>query len=302
VRQQLPGVRERAAGKKPLFYGPFAHGTRFADQGTSDVRAAHVAAFVGVKAMMFALGAASSLLDGLQALTSSKSSSQAASATQTQGQASVNPFDLGATSQSSGSTSSVFSPGTSSFSAISPETMSALLDAQSQSGTTSATPTSPSDALKDLFSQIDGNGDGSISKSEFESALGAGGTNTAAADKVFGDLDSNGDGSVSLDEIKSALQGSGHHGHRHMHASASSSSSDTSSTDSSTDPTDPFAALQTGTSTNLSDLLKAVDKSQLQSISASGSASSSYNMIQQALSRAEQSFANSISGSMSVNV
>src|SRR5262249_38304041 len=153
------------------------------------------AAFVGVKAMMFALGAASSLLDGLQALTSSKSSSSATSTSQaqTQAQASINPFDLGATSQASGSTtSSVFSPGTSAFSAISPQPMSALLDAQSQSGTTSSTPPDPSEALKDLFSQTDGNGDGSISKSEFESALGAGGTNTAAADKVFGELDANG--------------------------------------------------------------------------------------------------------------
>src|ERR1700759_3172282 len=105
--------------------------------------------------MMFVLGAASSLLDSLQALTSSKSSSSATSANQAQEQASVNPFDLSANSQGSGSTSSVFSPGTSRFSAISPETMSALLDAQSQSGTTSSTSTTstnPSDALKDLFS------------------------------------------------------------------------------------------------------------------------------------------------------
>ena len=59
-------------------------------------------------------------------------------------------------------------------------------------------------------------------RSEFENALGAGGTNLAAADDVFGKLDANGDGSVSLDEMKSALQGAGHHGHHHhMHASAS---------------------------------------------------------------------------------
>ena len=87
--------------------------------------------------------------------------------------------------------------------------MSALLDAQSQAGTTSSTPTGPSDALQNLFNDIDGNGDGSITKSEFENALGAGGTNTAAADKVFGELDSNGDGTVSLSELKLALQGGG---------------------------------------------------------------------------------------------
>ena len=66
---------------------------------------------------------------------------------------------------------------------------------------------SRSDALQDLFSQIDGDGDGKISKSEFENALGAGGTNLAQADDVFGKLDKNGDGSVSLDEMTSALQG-----------------------------------------------------------------------------------------------
>ncbi len=57
------------------------------------------------------------------------------------------------------------------------------------------------DSLKDLFSQIDANGDGKISKSEFENALGAGGTNIAQADDVFNKLDKNGDGSVSLDGI-----------------------------------------------------------------------------------------------------
>ena len=65
----------------------------------------------------------------------------------------------------------------------------------------------PADALKDLFSQIDANGDGQISKTEFENALGAGGTNLAQADDVFNKLDTNGDGSVSLDEMQTALQG-----------------------------------------------------------------------------------------------
>ena len=62
--------------------------------------------------------------------------------------------------------------------------MSALLEAQSQSSTGSATTASKSrsGALKDLFAQIDGDGDGKINKSEFEDALGAGGTNLAHAD------------------------------------------------------------------------------------------------------------------------
>ena len=48
--------------------------------------------------------------------------------------------------------------------------MSALLAAQSQSSTRidRSASTSRSDALKSLFSQIDGDSDGKITKSEFE--------------------------------------------------------------------------------------------------------------------------------------
>jgi Ca2+-binding EF-hand superfamily protein len=55
-----------------------------------------------------------------------------------------------------------------------------LLSAQDANGKAS-----PSDSLKDLFAQIDTNGDGKITKAEFEDKLGAGGTNIAAADNVF---------------------------------------------------------------------------------------------------------------------
>ncbi len=73
----------------------------------------------------------------------------------------------------------------------------------------SHTSTSREDALKHLFSQIDADGDGKITKSEFEDALGAGGTNLAQADDVFSKLDANSDDSVSLDEMSKALK-SGH--------------------------------------------------------------------------------------------
>jgi Ca2+-binding EF-hand superfamily protein len=259
--------------------------------------------------MMFALGAATSIFDSLQALTSSSSSSASSSQGGT-----TSAFQLGSSTQASATPTTGLSGGNGGFSGISPQTMSALLDAQSQSGTTTSTSTSPSDALQNLFNDIDSNGDGSITKSEFESALGAGGTNLANADKVFGELDSNGDGSVSMDELKSALQGAGGHhgGHHHMHAGASSSSTD-SSADGSTDPNaDPLmqalaAASSTSGSSSTTDLassLKIIDKSQLQAISLNGtsSANSSYNMLQQALARAEQSFSNSASSSLSVNV
>jgi Ca2+-binding EF-hand superfamily protein len=104
--------------------------------------------------------------------------------------------------------------------------MSAMLDAQSQTSGSSSGSDTQSSALKDLFSLLDGNGDGGISKSEFESALGAGGTNTANADSVFSQLDKNGDGSVSSDELGSALKSSGgHHGHHHMGGAGGASGS-----------------------------------------------------------------------------
>ena len=202
--------------------------------------------------MMFALGAAGSLIDALSSLTSSKSSSATKSANQSQD---TNPFDLGSGTQTQATTG--FS-GTALGPSISPQTMSALIEAQSQSGTTSTTPADPADALKDLFSQIDANGDGSITKSEFENALGAGGTNTAAADDVFGKLDTDGDGTVSAKELASAL-GGGHRKHHHAHAAASPDS--LTSTDSSTDPssTDPNGI-------QISGLINLTDKVKLQPI------------------------------------
>ena len=43
--------------------------------------------------------------------------------------------------------------------------------------------------MKDFFKQIDADQNGTISKSEFETALGAGGSNLAMAGSVFGKLD-----------------------------------------------------------------------------------------------------------------
>ena len=63
-----------------------------------------------------------------------------------------------------------------------------------------------------LFSKLDTDGDGSISKSEFESTLGQSGVDQSSADALFAKLDQNGDGSVSQSELSSAA----HHGH-HAH-------------------------------------------------------------------------------------
>jgi len=248
--------------------------------------------------MFFALGAASSAIDALKALTSSKSSAQTTGVSKSP----ASPFDL---PSSSGSAS--IGAGTSSGgggSQISPQTMSALLDAQSQSATGSATTASKSRsaALKDLFGQIDGDGDGKISKKEFETALGAGGTNLTQADSVFGKLDKDGDGSVSLKELASALRpGKGHHD-RDTAGNGDQSGSD------------PFTQALQGASTtsvtnsdgSITTSLAYADGSKVTMTSpASGASStaatSSYNFIEQMIQRQAQAISSAATASLSVS-
>src|SRR5207237_77972 len=254
--------------------------------------------------MFLALGAASSAIDALKALTSSKSSSAQSTGLS---QDAKSPFDL----MPSGSSASVGSGSGSGggCSQISPETMSALLDAQSQSSTGSTTTASKSrsSALKDLFAQIDGDGDGKITKSEFEKALGAGGTNLAQADSVFGKLDKDGDGSVSLKELASALKGG--KGHHHDQRAESSSGDDGGSN------SDPFSqALQGASSTSVTNSdgsvttsLTYADGSKVTMTSAAGkssstSAASSYNFIEQMIQRQAQAISSAATSSLSVSV
>jgi hypothetical protein len=110
--------------------------------------------------MLLALGAASSAIDALKALMSSKSSSTQPGGP---GQGATGPFDFsaGTSAPTSASTNAGF--GGSVGPQISPDTMSALLAAQGQSiNAGSSAPTSRADALKDLFSRIDADGDDKI--------------------------------------------------------------------------------------------------------------------------------------------
>jgi Ca2+-binding EF-hand superfamily protein len=264
--------------------------------------------------MLPALGAASSLLDALQSLTQTKSSSPPTTGFS---QTSTTPFDP------SGSATPPANPapatGFGGSSQLSPVTMSALLAAQSQSSAATPTPaaTSQSDAMKDLFSKLDANGDGQISKSEFENALGAGGTNIANADNVFDKMDTNGDGSISLDEMSSALKGSGGKGghHHHHHVAASDGSSDASSSGS-TSGSSSDSLLQalngaSSTSTSNSDgstttSVTYADGSKVTMTSpaattSSSSATSSYNFLEQMIQREAQALSFS-SASLSVSI
>ena len=257
--------------------------------------------------MLPALGAVSSVVDILQSLTSQKSSSTSG------GQPPASGFDV--SGSATGSAAATSSQPSSGFSQISPQTMSALIAAQGD--TTNTAPTDPVGALQDLFSHIDANGDGSITRTEFENALGAGGTNTAAADKVFGELDNNGDGSVSLGEMESALQGDrGHHGHgHHMHAHGSGGAGGGDSSGSSSDPL--LAALSGAASTSVTNSdgstttsITYADGSKVSlttpaaSTTSSGgsSATSTYNLIEQLIQREAQALSASVATSLSVSV
>jgi Ca2+-binding EF-hand superfamily protein len=245
--------------------------------------------------MLLALGAVSSAIDALQALTSSKPPSPAS-------QDAANLFAFSADASATAGSTAGSGPG--GGASISPETMSALLAAQSQSGSAAPAPMSRSDALKDLFAQVDANGDGKITKSEFENALGAGGTNLAQADDVFSKLDKDGDGSVSLDEMAAALKG-GKGNHRHHHV-ASGSGDGTEN--------DPLMqALQGATSTSTTNAdgstttsLTYADGSKVTmtsaaSASASGAATSSYNFIEQMIAREAKAISSSTTASLSVS-
>jgi hypothetical protein len=301
----LPAVPDHPNSKKPRFYWLFRHGTGFADPSGWKVEPRD-AALVGVLLMFFALGAASTAIDAIKSLTSSSSSSPASTGF---GQNSNDPFGLSGDTSASGSSAPAtgFSGG---GSQISPATMSALLAAQGETGSTASATTSPSSALQDLFSQIDANGDGEISKSEFENALGAGGTNLAQADDVFNKLDSNGDGSVNLGELSSALKGAegkGGHDH-HAHVGGSNGSSDSNGADSTNNSSATSAAgaaplLQallgasstsaTNSNGSTTTSLTYADGSSVSMTSppattSSSTATSSYNLIEQMVQRQAQ--------------
>jgi hypothetical protein len=155
--------------------------------------------------MSMSIGASSNALSYLQQLLQYGSSGVGA----TSNDPLLNLEQTSAGADSSSQSQSVSSPmgsgcGGSSFET---GTLAALISFQGQSAT-GVVGQSPSD----LFSQLDADGDGQISKTEFEQALGTAGVDTQSADALFGKLDANSDGSVSQSELAKA-RGHGHHHH-----------------------------------------------------------------------------------------
>ena len=94
---------------------------------------------------------------------------------------------------------------------FSPDVMQTLLSVQGDQSAAAA-PETP------LFAKFDADGDGQISQSEFENAIGPG-ADQSQVDALFNKLDTDGDGSISQDEMHSALQ-KAHGGHHHHHHAA----------------------------------------------------------------------------------
>ncbi len=167
--------------------------------------------------------------------------------------------------------------------------------------------------MKDLFGQLDGNGDGAISKSEFEDKLCAGGTNIANADKVFSQLDSNGDGSVSLTELGSALKTKGGHAHGSggkggggadalMQAIDGTSSTTVTNSDGSTITTTTYADGSTSTQSTPAAAPATSSGGANSNSTAATNASSKYNLVDQMIQKQAQALATSARQSLSVSV
>ena len=98
---------------------------------------------------------------------------------------------------------------------FSPDMMQQLFSVQGDQSQASSS--SSQSGLQSLLGQFDANGDGQISQSEFENAIGPD-ADKSKVDALFNKIDSNGDGSISSDEMKSAAQKAHGGGHHHHHA------------------------------------------------------------------------------------
>ena len=292
----VAGALGSSSVRKALILSGFSAGTAFAEWFGERIRAAF-SGYCGVLAMFLAFGAAASAIDSLFGLASTKPTQSAGSG---QDQPNLFAFQADAATSSVGTSAPPPAPG--GGAQIAPETMSALLAAQSQSGT-AFQPMSREDALKDLFSKIDADGDGKITKDEFENALGAGGTNLAKADDVFGKLDKDGDGSVTMDEMSSALKGGRRH-HHHMAEGAGDDSGDPllKALDGATGTTVTNADGSTTTSLTYADGSTVTMTRPAASSASTTAATSSYNFLERLIQRQANAIAAQASSSLSVSV
>lgn len=130
------------------------------------------------------------------------------------------PATAGATTPTNGGVTSPFSPAT----------LSALIALQGQQSSPGTDP-----SLASVFAKFDTDGNGQISQSEFESAIGAN-ADTGKVDALFKKIDGNGDGAISQSEFAAAAQ-KAHGHHHHMHGGLADILSSTDATGATTKTT-----------------------------------------------------------------
>jgi hypothetical protein len=166
--------------------------------------------------MFMAVGAASSALSYLQSLLAQGTAGTGSTAN-------ADPLSslLGGLSGAESDGDTPNSPAGSTGSAaptpsFDPGTMAALISLQGQGGPQGSS---------SLFAKLDTDGNGQISKTEFETTLGNAGVDQTSADALFDKLDANGDGSIDPTELAKARHGRGHHHHMHTEVGAQGSGS-----------------------------------------------------------------------------
>ncbi len=247
--------------------------------------------------MISGLGAASAALDMLRQQAAAKSSPAASVDSSPK---SSEPFD------GFNSTALTASP-TPAF--ITPEMIAVMQQVaaqdQSKPGSAISMPTRKSDALNDLFSQLDADGDAKISQAEFETALGATGTDVAEADKVFGKMDKDADGSVSSDEMCAALLKGAHGGQHYFPVSLRDKPSgpkDANIPAANPHPVSSSSVANEDGTTTTSLIYADGSKATMRSAAtSSGEAASSYNFIEQMILRQAKALAPDATASLSVS-
>jgi hypothetical protein len=178
--------------------------------------------------MSLSVGSSSSALSYIQSLLQSGSSSAASTSSDPLASLEQMLSSLGGTGTSS-DTKAASSGG--SPPPFQSNTFSALLSLQGGDGGASG--------MSSLFSQLDSDGDGTVSKTDFDKALGATGVNASSADNIFAEIDKDGDGIVSQDELAATAGrahrhgggGGAHAAHGAGGASGASGSDDSSASD-----------------------------------------------------------------------
>ena len=107
-------------------------------------------------------------------------------------------------------------------SGLSDQVQAQLIGYQAQGWPGAAGPSPVGQLAQNLFAQIDGNHDGTISQNELEQAVTKAGGSKEAADALYAKLDPNSTGSVSEQQLAQSLLGALPHHHHHHHGGVGS--------------------------------------------------------------------------------